>query len=69
MAARRAVRAALTTGDTKAVAVARAQVDAAKRSLGERGPVWWVDGAPDLNRRLVAQTPYAEWFNELGAAS
>lgn len=25
----------------------RARVDAAKHGLGERGPVWWDDGAPD----------------------
>jgi hypothetical protein len=37
-------------------------VDAAKRALGERGPVWWTDGAPDLNRRMAKGTPYAEWF-------
>jgi hypothetical protein len=41
---------------------ARARVDAAKRALGERGPVWWVDGSPDLNRRLARNTPYAAWF-------
>jgi hypothetical protein len=36
-------------------------VHAAKVALGERGPVWWADGAPDLNRRLVRNTPYADW--------
>jgi hypothetical protein len=40
MAARRAVRA--SKGDPVTLAAARVQVDAAKRSLGERGPVWWV---------------------------
>ena len=69
MGARRAVRAALSTGDGGELAAARAQVDAAKRSLGERGPVWWADRAPDLNRRMVSTTAYAEWFDELGAAS
>ena len=68
MDARRAVRAALTTGDRDELAAARARVDAAKRSLGERGPVWWTDGAPDLNRRSVSTTPYAAWFDALGAA-
>ena len=43
MAARRAIRSA--RGDAVALARARAQVDAAKRALGERGPVWWTDGA------------------------
>jgi hypothetical protein len=60
MDARRAVRDA--RGSAEALAKARAAVDAAKRALGERGPVWWDDGAPDLNRRLVRNTPYAEWW-------
>lgn len=41
---------------------ARLKVDAAKRALGERGTVWWTDGAPDYHRRLAIQTPYAAWF-------
>lgn len=44
---------------------ARAEVDAAKTELGERGPVWWDDGAPDLNRHMVRNTPYASWFAAL----
>ena len=43
-------------------ATAKAAVDAAKRSLGERGPVWWDDGSPDWNRHLARNTPYADWF-------
>ena len=43
-------------------AAARAAVDAAKVGLGERGPVWWTDGEPDFNRRLVKNTPYAVWY-------
>lgn len=66
MSARRAVRAALGGEDAAALAAARAAVDAAKRALGERGTVWWSDGAPDYNRRLVANTPYAGWYAELG---
>ena len=31
-------------------------------ALVERGPVWWDDGAPDLNRHMAKNTPYAEWF-------
>lgn len=46
-------------------AIARRQVEAAKRGLGERGPVWWTDGAPDYNRRLAKNTPYAAWFESL----
>jgi peptidoglycan/xylan/chitin deacetylase (PgdA/CDA1 family) len=63
MAARRAVRAA--QGDPAALRAARARVDEAKRALGERGPVWWTDGAPDYNRRLAKNSPYADWFADL----
>ncbi len=48
-------------------AAARAAVDAAKVGLGERGPVWWDDGEPDYNRRLVRNTPYATWYAVLRA--
>ena len=51
-------------GDVE-LASLRARVDAAKIALGERGPVWWTDGAPDLNRRLVQGTCYAEWWEQL----
>ena len=27
--------------------------------------MWWTDGAPDYNRRLVRNTPYREWFNRV----
>jgi hypothetical protein len=60
MAARRAVRDATDT--TERIA-ARLKVDAAKKALGERGDVWWDDGAPDYNRRLAVDTPYAAWFS------
>ena len=60
MDARRAVAAAKRAQDAAAESAARAQVDAAKFALGERGPVWWDDGAPDYNRHLVKNTPYAE---------
>jgi len=33
-----------------------------KVELGERGPVWWDDGARDWNRHMARNTPYAEWF-------
>src|SRR5687768_13690823 len=65
MTARREVAAARRTGDEEALRAARATVDAAKRALGERGPVWWADGAPDYNRRLARTTPYAAWFAAL----
>ena len=41
---------------------ARGRVDAAKRALGERGDPWWTDGAPDYNRQLAVDTPYADWY-------
>ena len=66
MAARRLVGVARRAGDTAGERAARAQVDAAKVSLGERGPVWWTDGAPDYNRRMAARTPYAAWWAEVG---
>jgi hypothetical protein len=62
MAARRAVRAALRSEDPGALALGRSRVQAAKEALGERGEPWWSDGAPDLNRRPVADSPYARWW-------
>ena len=67
MSARRAKGAALRRADAAATEAARARIDAAKRSLGERGPVWWTDGAPDYNRRMARGTPYAAWFAALSA--
>jgi hypothetical protein len=60
MAARRSVGAA--RNDPEALAGARANVDQAKRRLGERGPVWWSDGAPDINGTLVKNSPYHDWW-------
>ncbi|WP_027867554.1 hypothetical protein [Massilia alkalitolerans] len=67
MRARRQVGMAKRAGDTGAERRARAEVDAAKRALGERGPVWWTDGTPDYNRRMVANTPYADWYASLSS--
>lgn len=67
MAARRAVRDA--RGEPEATRAARAGVDAAKRALGERGPPWWTDGAPDWNRRMAKDTPYAAWWAALNDAT
>ena len=58
MAARRDVGTARRAGDAAAEKSARARVHEAKLALGERGPVWWKDGAPDYNRHLVKNTPY-----------
>ncbi|WP_426612860.1 hypothetical protein [Bradyrhizobium sp. McL0616] len=65
MAARRAVRDAKAEADADAEAAAHRAVDRAKRGLGERGLVWWKDGAPDLNRHMAKNTPYAEWYARL----
>lgn len=62
MSARRAVRAALRRNDEALLRDARDRVDAAKVGLGERGPVWWTDGTPDLNRHMARNTCYAEWY-------
>jgi hypothetical protein len=63
MSARRAVRYA--QDDAENMTDARRRVNDAKVALGERGPVWWSDGEPDLNRHLVKNSPYASWFAEL----
>lgn len=65
MNARRAVGQALKGSDHSALTAARADVNAAKVALGERGPVWWHDGTPDLNRHMARNTPYADWFAAL----
>ncbi|WP_285018724.1 hypothetical protein [Novosphingobium sp. fls2-241-R2A-195] len=62
MKARRAIAAARRSKDTVAEDEARAAVDRAKQALGERGQVWWDDGAPDLNRHMARTTPYAAWY-------
>lgn len=49
----------------EARADARLRVHEAKVALGERGPVWWHDGAPDYNRHLIKNTPYHQWFEAL----
>ena len=62
MDARRAVKHAKQVDDAAALSRARRAVDAAKRALGERGPVWWTDGAPDFNRHFARNSPYADWY-------
>ena len=65
MKARRAVGAARREGNHAAETAAHEAVDRAKVALGERGPVWWDDGAPDLNRHLARTGPYAQWYASL----
>ena len=57
--ARSDVRRAKLAADDDLMKDARRRVHAAKLALGERGPVWWTDGARDYNRFLLKNTPYA----------
>lgn len=41
----------------------------AKLLLGEAGPVWWDDGAPDYSGKHPSDTPYADWWNSLSDSS
>ena len=65
MKARRDVKTAKGRDDGALLKDARRRVHAAKVALGERGPVWWDDGAPDYNRKMAKTTPYREWFEDL----
>ena len=65
MDARREVKAAGRTKDPERMSTARCAVNDAKIALGERGPVWWTDGAEDFNRHLVKNTPYADWYSSV----
>ena len=67
--ARSDVRRAKLAGDDDLMRDARRRVQAAKVELGERGPVWWDDGAPDHNRRKAKNTPYGKWWADLVAAT
>lgn len=69
MKARRAVRTARQSCDAQGEKQAHEDVDDMKVALGERGAVWWDDGAPDFNRHSVRNTPYAAWFAGLGNGS
>ncbi|WP_113910472.1 hypothetical protein [Roseovarius dicentrarchi] len=66
MQARRAVMQA--GSDPCAMRDARAAVDAAKVRLGERGPVWWSDGAPDEAGIAPETSSYAAWWASLDDA-
>ena len=62
---RRALKIAKAAGDEAAIAAARQLIAAAQVGLGERGRVWWKDGAPDYNRALAKNSPYADWFERV----
>lgn len=68
MKARREKGIATRAGDLQGSEAAREQVDEAKIALGERGEPWRIDGAPDWNRHMVKNTPYAEWLESLKAS-
>lgn len=68
MQARAAVGRSKRAGDEEGVRAARTAVNTAKVALGERGPAWWTDGAPDYNRHLARNTPYREWFASIPEA-
>ena len=65
MKARRDVKTAKAQDDDALMKDARRRVHEAKVALGERGPVWWDDGAPDYNRRMAANTPYRAWYESV----
>ena len=66
--ARSAVRCAELAGNPVEEAAAHRAVDRIKRELGARGPLWWTDEAPDLNRHAVNNTPCAKWYSGLQAS-
>lgn len=65
MDARRAKGVAIRARDNAAREAARLRVDAAKVALGERGPPWWTDGAPDVDRKMARNTVYAGWWTDV----
>lgn len=65
MQARRAV---MQASDEDAERAARERVDIAKRALGERGPVWWDDGAHDEGGKHPENSTYADWWAALDEA-
>src|SRR3954453_1863075 len=67
MRARSALGRARRAGDEAGRLEARRAIDEAKVALGERGDPWWTDGAPDYNRRMVANSPYRDWFVRISA--
>jgi peptidoglycan/xylan/chitin deacetylase (PgdA/CDA1 family) len=62
MTARRELKAATGVGRT----TLKERISEAKIALGERGPVWWSDAAPDYNRHMVGNSPYRDWYAGLG---
>ena len=65
MQARRAKGMSMRNANVRGREAARQKVKDAKLQLGERGPVWWNDDAPDWNRHMAVNTPYSAWFISL----
>jgi hypothetical protein len=65
MEARRNIGIAKRRHDQALLRGARQAVQTTKIALGERGAVWWDDGAPDYNRHLAKNTPYAQWYAQI----
>lgn len=66
MTARPKVATTRKANDEQGESAAHEAVDRVKRALGERGLVWWDDGAPDLNRHMARTMTYADWYCDLG---
>lgn len=69
MSARRALTARSRSRSTEDdIADARSRVQEVKEALGERGPAWWNDAdAPLVDRKMVWNTDYKAWWDELNA--
>jgi len=61
MQARRGLRGDVGTPAQKAA------IQIAKERLGESGPVWWTDGAPDEAGLHPQDSRYADWWARLSA--
>jgi len=62
MQGRRDERLAETDDEKRA---ARTRIEEAKQRLGESGPVWWSDGAPDESGLAPHNSSYAAWWTGL----
>ena len=51
--------------DRAAARDARQRVEDLRVALGECGPAWWGDAAPDYARCRASATPYREWYEAL----
>jgi hypothetical protein len=63
---RRALALPRGAGEQTASSVALGkEVERVKIALGQHGPVWWTDGAPDYHRTQIENSPYADWWSNL----